>query len=66
MNFQQNLVKRNNIIVFMVHVPRNESKRIKVLKETKILDSADNDEDYDRLTILASRVFKVLHNCLTC
>ena len=41
-----------------VPVPDQESDRIKVLREAKILDTTSEDV-YDRYTQLASRMFKV-------
>lgn len=42
-----------------VPVPSNENDRLAVLRSTKILDSNNHDVAYDRLTTMASRVFKV-------
>ena len=42
-----------------VPVPKQEVTRLKLLRETNLLDSAVNEGDYQRFTSLASRVFKV-------
>jgi hypothetical protein len=47
------------ILNLKVPIPKNESKRIKVLREAEILDT-EEEQEYDRYTSLASRVFKVL------
>jgi len=42
-----------------VPIPKNEQGRLQILKQTKILDSNTDDEEYDRFTLLAARIFKV-------
>ena len=43
-----------------VPIPRNELKRLKLLRESKILDKDNTrEEQLDRITSLAKRVFNV-------
>jgi hypothetical protein len=42
-----------------VPVPSNESERIKVLRQTKLLDSNTSDPTFDRFTSLCQRLFDV-------
>lgn len=45
-----------------VPVPNNESYRIRVLRQTELLDSNPSDSDFDRYTSLAKRIFNVRFN----
>lgn len=42
-----------------VPVPNRERNRLRIVRESNILDGNVTDEDYDRLTALAARVLKV-------
>lgn len=42
-----------------VPVPNREDDRLKIVRESNIIDGNYMDEDYDRLTALAARVLKV-------
>lgn len=42
-------------------VPDNETARLLILRQTKILDSDRNDVEYDRFTSLAQRILGVRH-----
>lgn len=43
-----------------VPIPQNEDKRIRVLRESAILDTSQSDESYDRFVHICCRVFKVI------
>jgi hypothetical protein len=45
-------------------VPKCESRRLQVLRETKLIESDDETEMYDRFTHLVNRLFKVRPPCL--
>jgi hypothetical protein len=45
-----------------VPIPNSERERIKILRQANLLDSDPNDLAFDRLTRLASRIFKVNSN----
>jgi len=40
-------------------VPKCESRRLQVLRETKLMELEDDTEVYSRYTNLANRIFKV-------
>lgn len=42
-----------------VPVPENESKRIGILQQTRLLDSSPNEPSFDRFTHLTSLIFDV-------
>lgn len=42
-----------------VPVPAKERDRIKILRQTKILDSSCEDPSFDRYTMMCSRIFGV-------
>ena len=42
----------------LVPVPANENERIKILRQTQLLDS-DDEATFDRFTSLAQRIFNV-------
>lgn len=44
-----------------VPVPSNENERIKVLRQTHLLNSDAEEATFDRFTALARRIFKVKH-----
>lgn len=49
----------NIICGLQVPVPENEADRIKVLRQSNLLDSDRDDGVFDRFTALAQRLFKV-------
>lgn len=51
---EQQLISR-----LTVPVPKNEEERIKVLRDSQLLDTLP-EECFDRITAMAQRVFKVL------
>ena len=48
-----------------VPIPSNEGQRLQVLRQSKLLDSDPNDAEFDRITSLASRLFKVAFATIT-
>jgi hypothetical protein len=42
-----------------VPIPSYEIERLKLLRETRLLDSLPNEEEYGRLANLAARIFNV-------
>ena len=46
-----------------VPIPRNEAKRLKILRQSNLFDSSIFDPEFDRFTSLAHHIFEV--SCLT-
>ena len=47
----------------IVPIPRNEGKRLKILRQSNLFDSSIFDPEFDRFTSLAHHIFEV--SCLT-
>lgn len=50
---------KKKLDALIVPITKNEIERIKTLRQTNLLDSALSEEEYDRYTFLAARIFDV-------
>jgi hypothetical protein len=46
-----------------VPVPTCECERLRLVRETRLLDTTTNEGDYGRFVNLAARLFKVFSHC---
>ena len=60
------LSELDSVILRDLTVPTDgfEPSRLKVLRETQLLDTSTSDPIYDRYTSLCRRIFKVVHYLL--
>ena len=65
-NFQ-GLTQTDKVALNRLTVPlsqKSECDRIELLRDAKLLESSQNEEDFDRLTNLTARHLKVIRECL--
>jgi len=58
--FEISINEREILAGLTIPIPDNEGQRLRVLRESGLLDSNPNDASFDRFTSLCRRIFKVV------